>query len=71
MSETETFVKETAAKYTKEELVQRVLDVSNLNLEVFALLKVLTSDGSSPAIRAQARSHARDLIRTIDEHFEE
>ena len=71
MSEIDTFVRETAAKYTNEELVKRVLDVTNLNLELLALLKVLTSDSSSPSVRAEARSHARDLIRTLDEHFEE
>ena len=71
MSEIDTFVQETAAKYTNEELVKRVLDVTNLNLELLALLKVLTSDSSSASVRAEARSHARDLIRTLDEHFEE
>lgn len=71
MSEIDSFVQETAAKYTNEELVKRVLDVTNLNLELLALLKVLTSDSSSPSVRAEARSHSRDLIRTLDEHFEE
>lgn len=71
MSEIDSFVRDTAAKYTNEELVKRVLDVTNLNLELLALLKVLTSDSSSPSVRAEARSHSRDLIRTLDEHFEE
>lgn len=71
MSEIDSFVQETAAKYTNEELVKRVLDVTNLNLELLALLKVLTSDSSSPSVRAEARSHSRSLIRTLDEHFEE
>lgn len=60
-----------AKKHSKADLVKRVLDTTSLNLELLSLLKVLTSDGSSSAIRAEARSHARDLIRSLDETFTE
>lgn len=69
-SETE-FIATIAKQHTNEELVKRVLDVTNLNLELLALVKVLTSDSSSASVRAEARSHARDLIRSLDEHFTE
>lgn len=69
-SETE-FAAAIAKKHTKEELVKRVLNVTNVNLELLALLKVLTSDSSSAPVRAEARSHARDMIRQLDEHFSE
>jgi hypothetical protein len=53
---------ELAEKYTKEELIQKFLDMYESTQIVVSILKILTSDESSGADRALAREQGRKVV---------
>lgn len=66
MSE-EDFVAELAEKYTKEELISRVISQFESTKVVISILTVLCNDNSTGSDRALARVHGREVIKVYNE----
>ena len=66
MSEEE-FVAELAEKYTKEELIDRVIKQFESTKVVISILTVLCNDDSTGSDRALARINGREVIKVYNE----
>lgn len=64
--------KETLAeKYTKEELIDRIIGQFESTKIAMSILTILTSDGSTGSDRALARLQGREVVRIYNELISE
>lgn len=61
------FKKSISKKYTKEELVDRIISQFESTKIAISILTILTNDGSTGSDRALAREQGKEIVRIYNE----